>query len=331
MCTADQLTRKFLVALVFLLSFASGKAQYWTIGGGIGTANYLGEIGGSYEPKGFISDLQWNMTRPGFNAFVRYEVSRYFAVHGGLSYGWIQGADSLSQAPTRFTRNLSFRNQIIEAAVRGELTIYDWKVVKRGGRFRLNVAPYIYGGFGAFYHNPKTNYKGEWIALQPLKTEGIQYNKVQACFPIGGGVKISVGRHHVLGWDLGWRITRTDYLDDLSTQYIDHSSNPDPLVGEIAMRADEVNPNDERFIGVDSFQPNSPRGNPDTKDSYLFSYFTYGYTIGKGRRSFSKSRYNFGSSNKVKSMHKAFKTNKHRNHKKKRKLKFGKKHLHPHF
>ncbi|HIA13207.1 MAG TPA: hypothetical protein EYN69_14245, partial [Flavobacteriales bacterium] len=79
-----------------------------------------------------------------------------------------------------------------------------------------------------FWHNPKAKYQGKWEALQPLGTEGQgvilglkQYNRVQAQLSSGLGFYYTFKRKWRLGWELGTRWTFTDYLDDVSTRYVD--------------------------------------------------------------------------------------------------------------
>lgn len=98
---------KFLFSFCLSLLPLWGISQSWEFGGGLGPSNYLGEIGGVYEPKGFISDLQLKKTRMGLSAFGRYNFTDKFALSAGLAHGWIEGADSLSLQPSRFSRNLS--------------------------------------------------------------------------------------------------------------------------------------------------------------------------------------------------------------------------------
>ena len=188
----------------------------------------------------------------------------------------------------------------------------------------------MFFGGAVFYHNPKAYYNGQWYALQPLATEGIQYNRLNVSLPVGGGLSLSIGRHHNFGWELGWRQSFTDYLDDVSTTYTDPNNLGGPIAQKLAMRSDEVNPANENFIGTDNYTPGSPRGNPETNDSYLMSYFTYSYELRGKRKGFkSKSRYNLlrPSSHKINS--KMFKK---KRRKRSRKFKLSrKKHLHPHF
>jgi len=330
---------KGLTTIIFLFLVIPCFSQ-WEFGGGLGPSNYLGEIGGLEEPKGFIGDLQLKKTRMGINAFGRYNFTDKLALSAGIAHGWLEGADSLSLSPNRFTRNLSFRNQIFEFYLRGEVDLFALQVIKRGGRFRLRFAPYLFFGGGVFYHNPKAYYLGDWYSLQTLQTEGVAYKKINYSIPLGMGVSFKIGRHHNFGWEVGWRPTFTDYIDDVSGGYQPRDQFTDPVALALSDRSFEVNPDEPNFLGTELFSSASsvaslsPRGNPETNDSYLMSYFTYSYSIGnvggRSRGSSSKSRYSLVKPNnksfRKKSIHKYKRRTKNR-----RKKKLFHKKLHPHF
>lgn len=276
----------------------------------------------------------------GINGFAKYNFTDRLAVSVGLAHGWLAGADSLSLAPTRFTRNLSFRNQVFELYTRGEVDLFALEVRKRGGRFRLRFAPFLFLGAGVFYHNPKAYYQGEWHSLPALQTEGTAYDKISFSFPIGGGVSFAIGRHHNFGWELGWRPTLTDYLDDVSGNYLPRDQFTDPVALALSDRSFEVDPTDEKFLGTENYSQSStansgsPRGNSLTNDSYIMSYFTYSYSFrasgGRGVGSRSKSRYNLVRPSS-KSFHKSAVHKYKRKTKNRRKKKLFHKNLHPHF
>ena len=47
------------------------------------------------------------------------------------------------------------------------------------------------------------------------------YNLTQFAIPFGGGIKFRVSENVVLAYEVGFRKTFTDYLDDVSTFYVD--------------------------------------------------------------------------------------------------------------
>lgn len=287
--------RIFLLSVgIFLLTFSNGKAQYyWDFGVSLGGANYLGEMGGTDKSRrDFIYDIKLNQTRYMFGTFARYRVNQNFSWHTSINYGRIQGADSLSDYGPRFSRNLSFRNDILEVSTRGELYFYTVNDVGRTGRYRLDFRTYVFAGIGMFYHNPKAFYQGKWHALQPLKTEGKDYKRIQPVIPIGGGFYYTYKRQHRIGLEFGWRVTFTDYLDDASELYIDPDLHQSELSAALANRSADVQ-NDPRFIGLSNFKTGSIRGEPSNNDSYLFTQFTYSFVMRGQRRNIRHKSYNY--------------------------------------
>lgn len=278
--------------LFFILSLACAPSlafsqYYWEIGGQVGASNYLGEMGGEEETrKDFVADLKFNQTRYAVGGFARYKAGQSISVKAGLNYIRIQGADSLSSNPGRVTRNLSFRNDIFELTATAQYFFYEINDLGRTYRYRNDFRIYGFAGITGFYHNPKTNFNGQWTALQPLKTEGQvePYSKLGVGIPMGVGLYFTIEKRHRIGWELNWTKTFTDYLDDVSTTYAEHS---DPVVADIANRTDELsNPP----AHPDNYIPGSKRGDPTHKDNYMYSTLSYSYVL-RGKSSFYKSRY----------------------------------------
>lgn len=91
--------------------------------------------------------------------------------------------------------------------------------------------PYIYGGIAVFHFNPwTTDNAGAKTYLKPLSTEGQGlsqypeqkgYNLTQIALPFGVGLKYAVSDVFSIGIEFSQRKTFTDYIDDVSTYYID--------------------------------------------------------------------------------------------------------------
>ncbi|MEZ4722063.1 MAG: DUF6089 family protein [Flavobacteriales bacterium] len=281
-----------------LLLSHSSKGQYALDAGfNLGFANYLGEIGGGAGPaRDWIFDLKLDQTRWNPGGFVRYRLDYNFAIAASLNFARLQAADSLSENPNRFTRNLHFRNDIVELATTAEYYFFSQPDVGRTGRYLLDFKAYVFAGIGMFYNNPKANLNGQWIALQPLKTEGQSkpYSKMQACIPLGIGLFYTFSRVHRFGWNLSWRYTFTDYIDDISGQYPD----PATLDGNALLLSNRTSEVANDPLAVDLAQyyvKGGVRGNPDSKDSYLLMSFTYSYVFRGSSKSFGhRKNYLYG-------------------------------------
>src|SRR5690606_4739407 len=109
--------------------------------------------GGYDTPKGFISDMQFSQTRPGFTGFIRYEIFAWLSINAGLAHGWIQAADSLSINKFRFSRNLSFRNQLFEGYARAEFNYLSLNDIGGRGRFGVDLKMYAFVGGAGLWHS----------------------------------------------------------------------------------------------------------------------------------------------------------------------------------
>ncbi len=297
------MVRKNAILTLFLIiaSVQTLRAQYaWDFGVNAGFANYLGEIGGGAgEARDWILDLKLEQSRWNPGAFVRYRIDYDFAVTASLNYLRLQAADSISLNPNRFTRNLSFKNDVIELAVAGEYYFFNQPDVGRTGRYLLDFKAYIYAGAGIFYNNPKAKYQGEYYALQPLNTENLDkpYSKIQAVVPMGFGFYYTFSRLHRFGFNFGYRLTFTDHIDDVSSFY----PNPDLLDSDLARalsnRTAEVQENPLAQTLDDGGAPiyifykeGGIRGNPKTNDSYLSASVSYSYVLRGKPSSFGKRK-----------------------------------------
>jgi hypothetical protein len=274
--------KRTLLQLTILLSIPSlSFAQYrWDVGGSMGASNYLGDIGGKEQTRrDFVADIKFSQTHVALSGFARYKFSQNISAKTSLTYARISGDDRFSTNPGREGRNLSFRNDMFELSAVGEFYFIDVRDVGHAFRYRDDFRAYVFAGVGGLYSNPKAEYNGDWIALQPLETEAVHYNKIQFVLPTGVGVAYTINKNHRIGWELGWRTTFTDYLDDISTVYADPKllSSTGAL---LANRNDELPyTNTSDLPDPNNYAPGNKRGDPTHNDSYILSTFSYSYVI----------------------------------------------------
>jgi hypothetical protein len=239
-----------LVAIIFLFkgnSFAQGpsfkKHRYQSIGVAINACNYVGELdpGPSFLSPGI------KFTRPNFAFTYTKRVAPRYSVRAAVSWGRIKGDDYENAGfngddISRKIRNLSFRNTIFE--IKGDVVIDLWE---NRGRYlkRADYVPYAAIGLAYFHHDPKTLYNGSWVELQPLKTEGKSYSLHQVAIPIALGFRYKLGKQWDLAFEMGWRFTLTDYLDDVSSTYADKSTLGSQAAIDLSDRSGELVGNDE--------------------------------------------------------------------------------------
>jgi hypothetical protein len=251
----------FILALLSLSMFSLKAQRGYCFSFGAGASYYYGDL-----TDGFSNVF----VRPGGNISYGYYFTPSLSLRLGLGISQIGAADSLSGRPGLKNRNLHFRNNIIELSA---LMYYELIPDKKFGiywRNKPHFSPYGFIGVALFSHNPKALYQGDWVRLQPLGTEGQfipnegygqPYSLLQVAFPIGGGVSYRFTSNMAVAADIGYRLTLTDYLDDVSTTYPD-MEQLGLVRGEVAVALSDPSPNG--LTGI--------RGNPGAKDGYFFGF-----------------------------------------------------------
>jgi hypothetical protein len=298
------------VASLLLLSSPLCAQYNWDAGLKLGGTSYLGEMGGNEDTRrDFVYDMKLKQTRRAIGAFARYRFSPIISGAITVNYLRIQGGDNLSTNPARVARNLSFRNDMFEFNGRGEIVFYHENDVGHKGRRGLDFKAFFFAGVGGLVHSPKANYDGNWVKLRPLQTEGPAntYKALTFTLPTGIGLYFTYKKKHRFGWDIGWRTTFTDYLDDVSTTYVDPSTlssetalamyNRNPELGDYG----DALPSPDNYgwfpFSDGSARPANKRGDPTHNDSYLVTQFTYSYVM-RGKSSFYKQKYGWLQSKK---------------------------------
>jgi opacity protein-like surface antigen len=280
-----------------------GYGQHWKflrheVSLGIGTSHFLGELGGANDIgssgiAGF-KDLEFKLTRPTISAGYRFYISPMFALKADLSYGRLNGDDALTTEKFRQNRNLHFRSPVIELAGRVEfypLKEYFGHLYRTNGVIGKKVnrwSPYLFAGVGGAWFNPKAEYQGSWVPLQPLQTEGVDYKKIMAVFPMGAGVKYAISSQLSIGLEIGLRYTTSDYVDDVSGNYIDHSGSDAQTQYLADPNLDLIQSYTDGSYTYDPTAPGMQRGDPSNKDAYVFTLVTLNYKFLKGRLNLPK-------------------------------------------
>jgi hypothetical protein len=272
--------------------------------GGIGAANFLGEVGGANQiGTNYLKDLEFKATRPSLQLAYRFKFERRWAVKGGFYYQRVSGADSLTQEIYRKNRNLSFVSNIFELSgqiefylTKGEQPVKRYKIrgAKGWTQSILTTQVYTFMGIGAFYFNPKARYDGKNVALQPLGTEGQgfpgqpnKYSRVSVAIPFGIGFKQNIDKNWTIGLEISGRKTYTDYIDDVSHTYYENKIIREKRGDKAADLADpklykipgEIMGYNENYKGADQGGHGAQRGDIRDKDAYMFVNITVGYKV----------------------------------------------------
>jgi Domain of unknown function (DUF6089) len=277
-------------SLVEAQSFYSARRERSIIlTGGSGTSTYLGDLAN----RTVIPNADLNI-----NVGLQYYFSNRISARAEVNWFTLAGDDKAATGGGRNVRNLSFQSSCFELSAVGMVNLFA-----HGDRYYRRPGFNVYGfaGIGLLYFNPKATYKGASIALQPLKTEGVAYSLVTPTIPFGLGIRLKVTPQFNISIEGGWRKTFTDYLDDVSTVYIDPNSfgdRPDPaLAVALADRRSEIDPTVVPKVG-------DKRGDPSNNDGYLLLnakiefYLPWDFGGSDRRKSYtqkrrsSRSRYN---------------------------------------
>jgi hypothetical protein len=299
-------------------SFSKTKA-YSAIGFSINALNYYGDL--APRPSKVSTDISF--TKPGFGAFFMHRFGPRYTFIGQVMLGTLRGSDADSADPAdlsngiyRYKRNLSFKNPIKEFSA---LFVFD--LFENDGNYisRVKWTPYVFVGIAGFMQQPKgqapaTDLQGNplpeagnWVNLRPLGTEGqyatLQdgdankgikpYSLFQAAIPFGVGARIKLTNTIDLWADIGFRYTFTDYLDDVSANYVDLGALQSNLARAMSYRTGELKlpTSTHSYVGRDGQtytveagygeeNPSNNRGSKADKDVYMVTSIRISHIIG---------------------------------------------------
>ena len=186
----------------------------------------IGVMGGGSYYLGDINDKHFDYMMPSGGVVVRKNIDRRIVVKAEALLGYIRGDDNRNTDDTvKLNRNLHFRSPIYELSGQVEFNFLPYET----GNSLYPFTPFIFAGVSLFRFNPHAEASnGEWVALQPLGTEGQattafqdrkKYALTQFSIPMGGGFKIAINKTFNIILEYGIRKTFTDYLDDVSSTY----------------------------------------------------------------------------------------------------------------
>lgn len=287
-----------------------GEKKYFEVGINIGPSFFLGDLGG-HRGKGtrFVKDLNLPLTEIMLGAFATYYPNKWVGFRAAAQYGKISGEDKIISTKGtdelyRKQRNLDFRSDIFEAYVAAEM--FPLMYLNRNDPdYAPRLRPYVTAGVGYLHFNPQgsltdANGKKTWYYLRPLHTEGQgfpeyperkEYSLDQINIPMGLGAKYYISPRFNISFEILIRKSFTDYIDDVSTEYIDPNLFDKYLSPHDAKIARQIS--DKVFAIVDpGLSRNSPgtqRGNPRQNDSYFTTFLKFGIRLGSIQDRYEKN------------------------------------------
>jgi opacity protein-like surface antigen len=254
---------KYLIHLLLALMPCLLFAQKFHVTAFGGISSYQGDLQGKR--------ITLSQSKPAVGLGALYEISSKFIIRTGFSYGKVEGNDSKNTTAKGIEfRNLSFKSAITEMQLGVEYNLF-----KLEGK---SLTPYFFAAVAMYHFNPYTyDRAGNKTFLRPLSTEGQglpqfpdskSYSLTQFAIPFGAGLKIQLDDNWQVGFEVGLRKLFTDYLDDVSANYVDYNillAARGPNAVELAYRGDEI-------ANAPTYPTSgTQRGNPKTKDWYQFS------------------------------------------------------------
>lgn len=231
--------------------------------------NHEAELGISIGAGHYFGDLNRSrVNRPKTTAglFFRKQFGSYVALRASVHAAKLGYADKYNSTPFERQRNLSFNTEIAEVAIQGDFNFFKYIPGSREYRF----TPYVTFGIGAFSFDPYAFIPGDEDPhdLNRRMTEGqtTPYSQNAICFPIGMGVKYNFYRNLNIGFEVVYRFTNTDYIDDVSTTYSDPSMLTPGTPSYILRDRSLTLP----MLGI----PGKQRGFSQQKDQYVFAELT---------------------------------------------------------
>jgi hypothetical protein len=216
---------------------------------GTGTSTYFGELS---NPGDYID------AKPTINVGLQYYLTPQISLRSEITWFTLEGSDAKADDVGRVARNLSFQSNNYEFNFTGAFNLFA-----NGNRYyrRPYINVYGFAGIGLIYFNPKAEYQGKKYALQPLNTEGADYSRIGMVLPYGIGLRLKAGPNFNVALEGGYRKTFTDYIDDVSTVYLDNTTFSDPIAKALADRRPEID--------KPLYPTGAQRGNPSRDDGYM--------------------------------------------------------------
>lgn len=183
--------KHFLVYIILFFSSLSALGQIHEIGLFAGGVNYIGDVGPTdyVKPNKLAVGLvyKWNRS-PRHSWRFTYK------------YGQLTANDKDSDAPNRYLRGNSFKNNIHEFSAGLEFNFFEFDLHD----FDKVFTPYVFTGVNYFVYNE----------LYIINNESeIDYRNGKFAIPMVVGVKAKITQRLILGLEVGARYTLTDNLD----------------------------------------------------------------------------------------------------------------------
>lgn len=269
----------FLICLPFTMLAQNSIVQEGEFGIGIGAGHYFGDLN---------TRAKLNRPKPSASLFFRKNFGNYVAMRISGNFTMLGYSDVYNtHNEYMYRRNLSFNTNVWELGLQGDFNFYRFMP----GDPEFRFTPYITLGVSAFNYDPYAFLNDEKYFLRQLGTEGQgdtafqdrkPYSSMALAVPFGVGFKYSINERINLGFEVVYRFTNTDYLDDVSKTYAESDytnptvfrNNPDGTPNPALLLSDRSYETGPR-IGIKGRQ----RGNSQNKDQFVTALFYVSFNL----------------------------------------------------
>lgn len=276
--------RSWICGVLICLFYPAGAQDYFYDGyyfepkilveSGVRTGfiNSLTDIGKKPSSPKYFNEFSWKKLSPSYGLDVGFVYQRSLAIRLSITRGTVSGADSAfntgkAEISPRLSRNLHFKTSFTEIGLKSEL-----HPIGLFGR-SCRASPYFLAGTGYLLYEPKAFLNGSWVNLRELRSEGQgiipgarEYGKGTLYFSAGAGVYIDINAGWSMRVEWDHRFLFTDYLDDVSTRFIDPSIVKGQLNAEQAANLQQLYGLSKEYNGVSINRPGMIRGNFRKRD-----------------------------------------------------------------
>lgn len=232
-------------------------------------------LGGSNYTGDLAHEINLNETHPAFGIFYKYHHSRFFSSRYQFSFAKISADDRNSKANSY--RNIHFESNIFEASYFTEFNFRPFGINRNQHEEKRTT--YVFAGISMFMFEPVAVLPGgDKVELRDIGTEGQKmegkklYSLIQPALSLGLGYKFNVKRGTVIGLELGFRKTFTDYLDDTKGNYTDYNA----IVAKQGLGAGEY-AHPQTLRDRPPINAGTMRGDPHLNDWYFIAGITISF------------------------------------------------------
>ncbi|NOT37140.1 MAG: hypothetical protein HOP11_07160 [Saprospiraceae bacterium] len=194
-------------------------SQSISLGASILGSNYSGDI--TADNMAILKQ-----TSPGCGVHLSYEMDHLFTFRANYEFLKVFADDKLGIQDWQLKRNLNFSSRIHSIDISGYLNLKNL-LTERYKRLNINLL----AGYTLFNYNPIANYQGTQIELRSLGTEGqgmkgyaSKYSNWANAINFGTNIEFLITEKFSIETQLLFRKTNTDYLDDISSNYVNYET-----------------------------------------------------------------------------------------------------------